>query len=87
MSTIVFQPQDSSQMAFLTDFAKRISVPYTIVPMSVQTLLTREEKQAQKRANSYAQLQGAFASCDLTDEEIRQECEIARQQVYEQYAN
>jgi len=81
MSTIVFQPQDNSQMAFLTDFAKRVSVPYIIVPVNVQTLLSREEKQAQKRANSFAELQTAFAGCDLTDEEIRQECEIVRQEM------
>ena len=81
MSTIVFQPQDNSQMAFLTDFAKRVSVPYIIVPINVQTLLSREEKLAQKRANSFAKLQSAFAGCDLTDEEIRQECEIVRQEM------
>lgn len=83
MSTIVFQPQDKSQMAFLTDFAKRVSVPYYIVPVDVQTLLSREEKQAQRRANSFAKLQEAFSDCELTDEEIRQECEIVRQQMYE----
>ena len=88
MSTIVFQPQDVSQMAFLTDFAKRVSVPYVIMPLNVQTLLNREEKRAQHRANSFAKLQEAFAGCELTDEEIRQECEIVRQQMYEQeYAN
>ena len=81
MSTIVFQPQDNSQMAFLTDFAKRVSVPYIIVPVNVQTLLSREEKRAQKRANSFVKLQTAFAACDLTDEEIRQECEIVRQEM------
>jgi len=87
MSTIVFQPKDNSQMAFLTDFAKRISVPYVIVPLNVQTLLSREEKQAQKRANSFAKLQETFAGCDLTDEEIRQECEIVRQEMQvHQYA-
>ncbi len=84
MSTIVFQPQDNSQMAFLTDFAKRVSVPYVIVPVNVQTLLSREEKLAQKRANSFANLQTAFAGCDLTDEEIRQECEIVRQEIWKQ---
>ena len=82
MSTIVFQPQDNSQMAFLTDFAKRVSVPYVIVPVNVQTLLNREEKQAQRRANSFAKLQETFAGCDLTDEEIRQECENVRQELY-----
>ena len=82
MSTIVFQPQDNAQMAFLTDFAKRVSVPYVIVPLDVQTLLNREERQAQKRAKSFAELQEAFATCDLTDEEIRQECEIVRQEMY-----
>ena len=81
MSTIVFQPQDISQMAFLTDFAKRMSVPYAIVPVNVQTLLSREEKKAQNRANTFAKLQDAFAGCDLTDEEIRQECETARQEM------
>ena len=84
MSTIVFQPQDKSQMAFLTDFAKRVSVPYIIVPVNVQTLLSREEKRVQRRAASFAKLQEAFAGCDLTDEEIRQECEAVRQQIYEQ---
>ena len=84
MSTIIFQPQDKSQMAFLTDFAKRISVPYIIVPMNVQTLLNREEKKAQQRANSFAKLQETFANCDLTDEEIRQECENVRQEIYAQ---
>ena len=84
MSTIVFQPQDISQMAFLTDFAKRVSVPYVIVPVNVQTLLSREEKRVQKRANSFAKLQETFAGCDLTDDEIRQECEEVRQQLYEQ---
>ena len=78
MSTIVFQPQDIAQMAFLTDFAKRVSVPYVIVPVNVRTLLSREEKRAQKRANSFAKLQEAFAGCGLTDEEIRQECEAVR---------
>lgn len=34
-----------------------------------------------KRANSFAKLQSAFAGCDLTDEEIRQECEIVRQEM------
>ncbi len=82
MSTIVFQPQDNAQMAFLTDFAKRVSVPYVIVPLDVQTLLNREEKQAQKRAKSFAKLQETFATCDLTDEEIRQECESVRQEMY-----
>ena len=81
MSTIVFQPQDISQMAFLTDFAKRVSVPYVIVPVNVQTLLSREEKKAQNRANTFAKLQDAFSGCDLTDEEIRQECEIVRQEM------
>lgn len=83
MSTIVFQPQDKSQMAFLTDFAKRVSVPYYIVPVDVQTLLSREEKQAQRRANSFAKLQESLTGCELTDEEIRQECEIVRQQMYD----
>lgn len=83
MSTIVFQPQDKAQMAFLTDFAKRISVPYVIVPLDVQALLNREERQAQKRANSFAKLQETFSACDLTDEEIRQECEMARQEIYD----
>lgn len=87
MSTIVFQPRDYAQMAFLTDFAKRVSVPYTIIPLNVQTLLDREEIRAQKRADSFAQLQGAFEGCELTDEEIRQECEIVRQEMYKQYAN
>lgn len=88
MSTIVFQPQDKSQMAFLTDFAKRVSVPYFIVPMNVQTLLNREEQRSQERANSFAKLQEVFASCDLTDEEIRQECEIVRQEMQDySYAN
>lgn len=88
MSTIVFQPQDNAQMAFLTDFAKRVSVPYVIVPLDVQTLLNREEQQAQKRANSYAKLQESFAACDLTEEEIRQECELVRQEIYDNtYAN
>lgn len=83
MSTIVFQPQDNSQMAFLTDFAKRVSVPYVIVPVNVQTLLNREEKQAQQRANSFAKLQETFAGCNLTEEEIRQECEDVRQELYD----
>ena len=88
MSTIVFQPQDQSQLAFLTDFAKRVSVPYIIVPVSVQTLLNRDEQRAQKRANSFAKLQENFAGCELTDEEIRQECEAVRQEMYSQaYAN
>ena len=88
MSTIVFQPQDNSQMAFLTDFAKRVSVPYVIMPLNVQTLLNREEQKAQQRANSFAKLQEGFADCDLTDEEIRQECENVRQEMYAQkYAN
>ena len=88
MSTIVFQPQDVSQMAFLTDFAKRVSVPYVIVPVNVRTLLNREEKRAQKRANSFAKLQEAFAGCELTDEEIRQECEAVRQEMQDHsYAN
>ena len=88
MSTIVFQPQDNSQMAFLTDFAKRVSVPYVIIPLNVQTLLNREEQKAQQRANSFAKLQEAFADCDLTDEEIRQECESVRQEMYaRRYAN
>ena len=82
MSTIVFQPQDNAQMAFLTDFAKRVSVPYVIVPLDVQTLLNREEIQAQKRAKSFAKLQEAFAHCELTDEEIRQECESVRHEMY-----
>ena len=84
MSTIVFQPQDNAQMAFLTDFAKRVSVPYVIVPLNVQTLLDREERRAQRRANSFAKLQETFAGCELTDAEIRQECETVRQQMYEQ---
>ena len=83
MSTVVFQPQDNSQLAFLTDFAKRVSVPYIIVPIDVQTLLNREEKKAQQRAASFAKLQAAFAGCELTDEEIRQECEIVRQEIYD----
>ena len=88
MSTIVFQPQDKAQMTFLTDFAKRVSVPYIIVPMNVETLLDREERKAQKRANSFARLQKAFAGCELTEEEIRQECEVVRQEMYnQQYAN
>jgi len=87
MSTIVFQPQDKDQMTFLTDFAKRVSVPYVIIPLNMQTLLNREERKAQKRANSFAQLQEAFAGCELTDEEIRQECEVVRQEMYnKQYA-
>ena len=45
-------------------------------------LLNREERQAQKRAKSFAKLQEAFADCDLTDEEIRQECESVRQEMY-----
>ena len=81
MSTIVFQPQDKSQMAFLTDFARRVSVPYVIVPLDVETLLNRDERAAQNRANSYAKLQEIFAGCDLTEEEIRQECEIVRQEM------
>lgn len=84
MSTIVFQPQDTSQMAFLADFAKRVSVPYVIVPLDVQALLNREERQAQKRANSFAKLQETFSACNLTDEEIRQECESVRQEMYNQ---
>lgn len=88
MSTIVFQPQDNAQMEFLTDFAKRVSVPYYIVPLSINALLNREEQQAQKRAKSFEQLQEAFSGCELTDEEIRQECEIVRQEMYDQqYAN
>ena len=88
MSTIVFQPQDKSQLAFLTDFAKRVSVPYVIVPINVETLLDREEKRAQQRVKSFAKLQEAFSDCDLTEEEIRQECEAVRQQMYDlQYAN
>ena len=88
MSAIVFQPQDKAQMTFLADFAKRISVPYVIVPLNMQTLLDREERKAQKRANSFAQLQEAFSGCELTDEEIRQECEVVRQEMYNrQYAN
>ena len=88
MSTIVFQPQDNAQMAFLKDFAKRVSVPYVIVPLDVQTLLDREEKQAQIRANSFAKLQGSFSACDLTEEEIRQECEMVRQEIYDkEYAD
>ena len=82
MNTIVFQPQDQSQLAFLTDFAKRVSVPYFIVPVNVETLLNREEQKAQKRANSFAKLQETFAGCELTDEEIRQECEIVRQEMF-----
>ena len=84
MSTIVFQPQDQSQLAFLTDFAKRVSVPYIIVPLNVETLLNREEVEAQNRAESFAQLQESFSKCDLTDEEIRKECEAVRQQMYEE---
>jgi hypothetical protein len=84
MSTIVFQPQDQSQLAFLTDFAKRVSVPYVIVPLNVETLLNREEVEAQNRAKSFAQLQESFSKCDLTDEEIRKECEAVRQQMYEE---
>lgn len=86
MSTIVFQPQDNSQLAFLTDFAKRVSVPYIIVPLNVDTLLSREEKKAQRRANSFARLQESFAGCELTDEEIRKECESVRQEMYSEYA-
>lgn len=88
MSTIVFQPQDQSQMAFLTDFAKRLSVPYIIVPVNVQSLLNREEQRAQKRADSFAKIQELFSDCDITDEEIRQECENVRQEMYNlKYAN
>ena len=88
MSTIVFQPQDQSQMAFLTDFAKRLSVPYIIVPVNVQSLLNREEQQAQKRADSFTKIQALFSDCDITDEEIRQECENVRQEMYNlKYAN
>ena len=88
MSTIVFQPQDISQMEFLTDFARRVSVPYVIVPVNVQTLLSRDEKRAQNRANTFAKLQDAFFGCDLTDDEIRQECEIVRQEMQDHlYAN
>ena len=87
MSTIAFQPQDKSQMAFLTDFAKRVSVPYVIVPMNVETLLSREEKKAQRRAKSFAKLRDTLSACDLTEDEIRQECEAVRQQMYDlQYA-
>ena len=86
MSTVVFQPQDNSQLAFLTDFAKRVSVPYIIVPLNVETLLNREEKKAQRRAKSFAKLQEMFAGCELTDEEIRQECEEVRQEMYNSYA-
>lgn len=83
MSSVIFQPQDKSQLAFLTDFAKRLSVPYVIVPLDVQTLLNREEQLAQQRAASFAQLQESFSGCELTDEEIRQECEIVRQEIYD----
>ena len=84
MSTIVFQPQDQSQLAFLTDFAKRVSVPYVIVPLNVETLLNREEKEAQNRVKSFVQMQENFPECDLTDEEIQAEVDAVRQQIYEQ---
>lgn len=43
----------------------------------------REEQTSWQRANSFAKLQTAFADCDLTDEDIRQECESVRQEIFE----
>jgi hypothetical protein len=43
---------------------------------------THTEKKAQQRATSFAKLQDTFSDCDLTEEEIRQECETVRQQMY-----
>ena len=87
MSTILFQPQDMSQLAFLKDFAKRVNVPYFVIPVDAKSLLNRKEKNAQLRADSFAKLQESFSGCELTEEEIRQECEVVRQQMFDsQYA-
>lgn len=54
----------------------------------IRSLFSREEKRAQRRANSFAKLQEAFAGCELTDDEIRQECEAVRQEMQDHsYAN
>jgi len=58
---------------------KRLFLDTNIV---IDFLLNREERQAQKRANSFAKLQETFSACNLTDEEIRQECESVRQEMY-----
>lgn len=35
--------------------------------------------------SSFAMLQNSFSSCSLTEEEIRQECETARLEIYRKY--
>lgn len=54
-------------------------------PTSIYT--NADEVRAHARAESFARLQEKWSSrgCDLTDEEIREECEIARQMIYEKY--
>lgn len=37
------------------------------------------------RDSSFAMLQNSFSSCSLTEEEIRQECEAARLEIYKKY--
>ena len=82
MNAITFKPTDDSQLIFLEDFAKRIRVPYYIVPL--QDVPTK--RTTKKRVADFEQLQESLAGCTLTDEEIRQECELVRSQLYEQYA-
>ena len=54
-------------------------------PTSVYT--NADEVRAHARAESLAQIRETWMSrgCDLTDEEIREECEIVRQQLYDKY--
>ena len=82
MNAITFRPTDDSQLIFLEDFAKRIRVPYYIVPLQE----TPTKRATKKRVSSFTQIQDSLAGCTLTDEEIRQECELVRSQLYEQYA-
>ena len=59
------------QFDFLMDFARRINIPYYVEPL-----------QEDRRASSFAELQQAFSCCPLSEEEIRQECEIVREELY-----
>lgn len=54
-------------------------------PTSIYT--NADEIRAHARAESLAQIRETWMSrgCDLTDEEIREECEIVRQQLYDKY--
>ena len=85
MENVQMLPTQSVYVSFNPKDNRAIQLIAALRAMDFLSIYDCSYGERSSRADSYAQLQDSLPNVELSDEEIRQECEAVREEMYHKY--